>query len=269
MIEAKIIKDSISHMGYRLISIQTRTPKFLDAEIEKHRMISSNSSSSRAIPTNKMLAANIYIPEDIRLDESGMQGYETISDEEYKKWEFEARDLFADIMYEVINWQDKYNIHKQHLNRYLEPFKMQYKIMTANKEQWDYFLSLRDAKDADPAIQDLARKIREAIADSNTQLLESGEWHLPYIESRDSRNRRISAARCARTSYKTHEGREPTKEEDLKLATMLIDSRHLTPFEHQATPYNPFGNKGPHMYRKDGHMYSGNFMEWEQYRQEL
>ena len=50
MIEAKIILDSISTHGIRLTTIQTKAPKFLDAEFEKHRMISSNSSSDRALP---------------------------------------------------------------------------------------------------------------------------------------------------------------------------------------------------------------------------
>ena len=84
MIEAKIILDSISPHGIRLTTIQTKAPKFLDAEFEKHRMISSNSSSDRAIPLLKMLDSGYYLPDDIRLNQPGMQG-DLLLDEYHKE----------------------------------------------------------------------------------------------------------------------------------------------------------------------------------------
>ena len=54
-ISAKIILDSVSN-NIRLTTMQLKAPKFLDAEFEKHRMLSSNSSSDRAIPLEKMLS---------------------------------------------------------------------------------------------------------------------------------------------------------------------------------------------------------------------
>jgi hypothetical protein len=47
--------------------------------------------------------------------------------------------------------------------------------------------------------------------------------------------RRVSAARCARVSYLTHEGRREL-ERDLELYDRLRGDRHLSPFEHVATP---------------------------------
>ena len=267
MIEAKIIKDSISELGHRLISIQTIAPKFLDAEIEKHRMISSNSSSSRAIPSDKLLHRDPFIPVDIRKNQKGMQGYEQADEEDVRLFYSDLFRLHSEIVKLVNTWKGR--IHKQHLNRYLEPFTLQYKIMTANYEQWMYFLSLRDAEDADPNIQILAKEIRKAIEESEPEELKWGEWHLPYVNSKDAYFRNISAARCARVSYRTHEGDEPSAIADEKLAKFLIDSKHLTPFEHQATPYSPFSNNKRNMYTKNSHNYSGNFMEWLQYRQQL
>lgn len=43
----------------------------------------------------------------------------------------------------------------------------------------------------------------------------------------------ISAARCARVSYLNHDGSKPDILKDLALAKRLIDSGHMTPFEHQ------------------------------------
>lgn len=273
MIQARIIKDSISINGNRLISIETKAPKFLDAEIEKHRMISSNSSSSRAIPVNKTLEMKPYIPEDVRLNERGMQGYTSLDEEEYKQWAKEVETLYNLVSSYVAVWDDRHNIHKQHLNRFLEPFKLQTKIMTANKEVWDYFLSLRDSPDADPNVQDLARKIKSAINGSKPVELSYTEWHLPYVDSTSHKDAYISAARCARTSYVTHEGKETTPDEDKNLADFLLSARHLTPFEHQATPYSPFDSSCRSteykVYVKEAHVYSGNFKEWLQYRQSL
>ena len=268
MIEAKIIKDSTGPMGYRLISIQTKAPKFLDAEIEKHRMISSNSSSSRAIPLAKTLNVEPYIPEDVRINEPGMQGYTSLGEDDYSDWICELKDLHKIIASYVGEWSEYFNIHKQHLNRYLEPFSMQYKIMTANIEVWEYFLNLRDSANADPAIQSLARKIKAAIHNSSPQKLEFGEWHLPYVDSKRSDDREVSAARCARVSYKTHDGEAPAYVEDIKLYNFLVTENHLTPMEHQATPHSPWSNVSFNGYKKEGHNYSGNLMEWEQHRQE-
>ncbi|SDX20887.1 hypothetical protein [Nitrosomonas communis] len=85
-ITAKTICDSIAN-GIRITSIQSKAPMFLDAEFEKHRRlsnISSNSSSNRAIPFMKMLDHGYYLPEDVRLNQPGMQG-DLLLDEDSKE----------------------------------------------------------------------------------------------------------------------------------------------------------------------------------------
>ena len=75
-IGAKVLAHSVNYANenHQLITIQTIAPYFLDAEIEKHRMISSNSSSNRAIPITKTTTADYFIPEDVRFNQKGMQG---------------------------------------------------------------------------------------------------------------------------------------------------------------------------------------------------
>ncbi|MGF3919727.1 hypothetical protein, partial [Staphylococcus aureus] len=46
----------------------------------------------------------------------------------------------------------------------------------------------------------------------------------------------MSAARCARVSYLTHDGQNPLLAKDLELYRRLVESRplHASPLEHQA-----------------------------------
>ena len=121
---------------------------------------------------------------------------------------------------------------------------MQTKIMTADRHQWKYFLALRDHKDADPNIQEVARLIAKILKDNpidKARALSEGEWHLPYITDSERTNvpsellPKISAARCARTSYKTHDNRTPTLMEDEALFNKLVGSKpsHDSPLDHQ------------------------------------
>ena len=54
-ISAKIVADSVSPQGDRLISVLCTFPRIILAEVNTHRMLSKNTSSSRAIPFLKMV----------------------------------------------------------------------------------------------------------------------------------------------------------------------------------------------------------------------
>ena len=56
-ISAKIVADSVSPQGDRLTSLLITFPRILLSEINTHRMLSKNTSSSRAIPFHKMVEA--------------------------------------------------------------------------------------------------------------------------------------------------------------------------------------------------------------------
>ena len=94
---------------------------------------------------------------------------------------------------------------------------------------------------------------------STPKSLQYGEWHLPYITEEDIMENniedlcKISAARCARVSYKAYDG-SSSVEADIKLADKLINDKHMSPLEHVATPAEP-----------DKYIAS-NFRGWNQYR---
>ena len=65
MIKAEVVADSLSPQGDRLTSLLITFPRIILAEVNTHRMLSKNTSSSRAIPFNKMVEVvqnNPFIP---------------------------------------------------------------------------------------------------------------------------------------------------------------------------------------------------------------
>jgi thymidylate synthase ThyX len=164
-------------------------------------------------------------------------------------------------------------LHKQIANRVVEPWMWITVIVTAT--EWDNFFALRCHEDAQPEIRKIAEMMKEIYDESYnryesrdkvfsnpnhmTRLVEEGEWHLPLWnpESLDRdliknewgevlvedpngyllpRKVYVSAGRCARVSYLTHDGkRDP--QADLDLARSLAESGHWSPWEHIATPF--------------------------------
>ena len=61
-ISAEVVADSIDPRGNRLTSVLVVMPRIIIAEINTHRMLSKNTSSSRAIPFKKMVEAVVNDP---------------------------------------------------------------------------------------------------------------------------------------------------------------------------------------------------------------
>jgi hypothetical protein len=93
--------------------------------------------------------------------------------------------------------------------------------------------------------------MKKALDESEPVEFHNDGWHLPFIEEHEKpkfgdakhwseeqwkehedKMVKISAARCARTSYGKNIGK--TIESELELAEMLLKDKHLSPFEHQA-----------------------------------
>jgi len=303
-ITAKIIEDSIGPGTRRLTTFQLMYPRFIHAEVMTHRQFSRNASSSRAIPVEKQIAmikADTAMPVHWGMNQSGMQAEQETDalldfmDHRYdfppadmrtpqEAW-IEARDRAIDVAERFV----AAGYHKQVVNRILEPFSHISVIVTSS--QYDNFFALRSHKDAQPEIKVLSDLMLEAYNASTPRVLGLGEWHLPYITSTErmmaagaevvhddgttspAENEliKISAARCARVSYLTHDGNNPSLVNDMKLYDRLVGSvpLHASPVEHQATPdtkiYNTAGlpqweNPGLH-----GNLSGG----WIQYRKTL
>jgi thymidylate synthase ThyX len=276
VIEAKIIADSIREDGPRLITFQTVAPKVIDAQIRTHRMLSQNSSSDRAIPFSKLIEMEYYLPYDIRKNEKGMQGYENITDDQADDFRWDLNLMYEDIIEMLSKWSKI--VHKQHINRYLLGFTLQSKVITGT--EWDNFFELRLAKDAQPEIRALALAMKSAMEKSEPKVLQPGEWHLPYVTERMDIETAIkcSVARCARVSYLNHDGTKPDISKDIALYDLLVESRHYSPLEHQATPMKDyeFGKTNTDHFTTWQHgvshmdhqcsLWSGTLRSWIQYR---
>jgi hypothetical protein len=262
-----------AHKPIPIYTLVTRTPKHIDAEIEKHRMLSSNSSSSRAIPLSKLtkqVREDPYTPFDVRKSQKGMQGDERLAGLDLAGFQQSWRNRAVRMADHAEHLFDTYGVHKQHINRLLEPFAWQYKVITAT--EWDNFFALRLAPDAQPDIRIAAECMREAIDNATCIERGAGDWHIPFERDADRElslyeRLAISAARCARISYVNHGRTDISYEKDMELADMLIKQKHLTPLEHQAVPLTRYEDRS-HVDRR-GEMWSGNFRGWVQFRKML
>lgn len=264
----QLVLDSVSAAGKRITTFKLRYPKMVHGDFMTHRVFSRNASSSRAIPTKRLSAGDVYVPE-FRVNKPGMQPGEYLADDKMREaqniWNVAADHCL--LAAQKLSDADDLNVHKQWTNRMLEWFGYINVIVTAT--DYDNFIGLREELNEDdwPMAQDeiyfQATGIRDLLASSKPTLLSTDQWHLPFIldsewEMSIDNLRRISAARCAGISYETVDGLPMTIERAEKICNKLLTSRrvHASPFEHQATP-DPM-NVSPHLH--------GNLDGWIQYR---
>ena len=225
-ISAKIVADSISPQGDRLISVLCTFPRIILSEVNTHRMLSKNTSSSRAIPFKKMVEAienDPFIPIAWQKEHTGMQGYEYIIDEELinqcrLNW-LGAKDKAIQFAKDA-----NYNLQvtKQLCNRLLEPFMWTTMLITGSREGWQNFFNLRcpdyegfksrkeaskeffekgnidtskwsdldwlhlNKGQAEIHMMMLSEAIYDCIQESVPKQLKAGEWHVPFINRFES-----------------------------------------------------------------------------------
>lgn len=283
MITAKIIADSISTNDVRITTMELNYPRFIHSEFMTHRMFSRNASSSRAIPVEKMLKQvqeTPAMPIHWGKNQPGMQAKEEI--EFIQDAEVYWEEACNDTIYWV-NHLNRLGLHKQVINRLLEPFQYIKVIVTAT--EWDNFFKLRLHEDAQPEMMVLAEHMQAAMDNSVPAALQHGEWHLPYIGDlaygddewypfTTEQAIKCSVARCARVSYLNHDNSNPSIEKDIDLYNKLLEAGHMSPFEHQATPmradsFNVHAEDGITHEDRYGNLWSGNFRGFLQYRQLL
>ena len=244
MIGAKVIADSISPMNVRITTMQLCMPRMILSEFNTHRVFSRNASSSRAIPTAKMIEQvdkDPFIPVHFGKNQPGMSAREELTGYAYviarDAWLEARRDAIksARVMLDA-------GLHKQICSRVLEPWAWSHVIVTAT--EWDNFYTLRRHEDAQPEIKMLADKMAEAASKSTPTSILHGHWHLPYVQEAEKQQhwgnqsllRKLSSARAARVSYLTHDQQIPDLIKDIELHDRLLSSSHFSPFEHQAQP---------------------------------
>jgi thymidylate synthase ThyX len=259
----KVLKDSINSNKQRLTTLEITFPRCVLSEFNTHRMFSRNSSSSRAIPIEKIIkrvTEDPFIPVYWGKNKSGMQATEELSFREQdvakEKWLF-AMKAAVNSVYQLL----ALNVHKQISNRILEPWMWQTVIVTAT--EWENFFALRCHPDAQPEIRKAAVMMKDAMNNSTPTPIKYGDWHLPLVDDLIQLRvdkfdlediKRISVGRCARVSYLTHDGKRDPKA-DIELCNKLLKGGHMSPFEHVATP--------------DSGIQNSNFIGWKQFRKEL
>lgn len=272
-IKAEVIADSESIEDVRITTFELEYPRFIHSEFMTHRALSRNASSSRAVPVAKRLRQVLFSPArpvHWGANQPGMQADSELGP--IKRWV--VKSLFLGSRYPVclFAWiMDKLGSHKQVINRILEPWSTIKVVATAT--DWDNFFWLRCHKDADPTFKALADLMKAKMEESKPQHKAFDEWHLPYVSDSEVEElpietaKLVSAARCARVSYKAFDGQRSTPEQDLRLAEKLIgrpgEPVHASPFEHQAMPDSVAEHSGS-IY--DNEHLHGNLFGWIQHR---
>lgn len=294
MIEVKIIKDSYNEdLKSRLTTFELVYPRFIHGELMTHRMFSRNAASSRAIPIDKvieLLQTNPAMPVHWGKNQTGMQANTEINNIEGAKllW-LAARD--SAISHAIV--MRDMGLHKQIVNRILEPYQLMKTIVTAT--EFNNWFWLRAHPDAQPEIKELAEKMLEIYEIYTPDELFEDEWHVPYVNTQRSiytgelfyidendkyitaeEARMISASCCAQVSYRKNDG---SLEKAHVVFDRLINSVpvHASPVEHIATPVSfkmmldlcdsGIEIEGMTHVAVNGQPWSGNLRGWIQYRQ--
>lgn len=289
---AKVLKDSISPYGVRLITWEICCHRWILAEHNTHRVLSRNFRSSRAVPVKKMLEevrSDPAMPIEWRHNQKGMVAGELMTPEEAQRAEW----LWRNGAREAADRAEKLatvDLHKQWANRVLEPYLYVYGVVSTTETA--NLFRLRRAPDAQPEFRLLADHMWHAMQESTPTSLPMHEWHLPYVSADEMAHlenmsrchpddpasaglpgdalalaRDLSAARCARVSVRPFDGNDDLRSELIR-ARRLKENGHMSPFEHQATPdemryptalFNAVQNWG-------NTEHWGNFFGWQQYR---
>ncbi len=274
---AKVIADSINGLGNRLVTREVQLHRFVLAEFNTHRAFSRNSASSRAIPYAKMRQKALEtpaIPLSWPNEQKGMQGGAELPQTSQITAELHWLDA-RDKAVETADKLHKIGVHKSVINRLLEPFLPHTIIVSAT--DWQGFWDQRCHPDAQPEIRVAAEAMKSAYDASKPEHLAWGDFHLPYITDEEraefplrgselgedyfsaknlpkiSPLLKISAARSARVSYLTHDGKRDIQK-DIELYERLAFHvpAHASPLEHPA--------------RVSYHNHRGNFSGFAQLR---
>lgn len=266
-ISAKIIAHSISPSGQHIVTWELEYQRFIHGEFMTHRLFSRNAASSRAIPVKTIIAAvrEAYArPIHWGANEPGMQANHQLIAPQLNEVQGMWEDAAMEAAY-IAEKMDKCGAHKQVANRILEPFQMMKTVMTATC--LDNFFWLRNHKDAQPEIRELARLMWEALQEylPFAQKLKPGQWHTPYVWSgvhsetgefvyfivgKDGEQEfltleealQVSSSCCAQVSFRKL---DDTLEKAQMIYKRLVESEpvHASPFEHQATPMHESENE--------------------------
>lgn len=244
----RIVQDSINVRDQRITTFLLTYPRFIHSELMTHRVFARNAASSRAIPYVKMrdtMLENPASPVFWGANQSGMQARTEM--EEHSR--HAAQRIWKNAALAACQYADELNslgLHKQHVNRLLEPWQWMTTLLTGT--DFENFFCLRAHEDAAPEFAHLANMMLSAYNASTPKSLHEQEWHIPLMdeltEGMDLDTKlKVCVARCARTSLRNFDGTFSV-EKDVALYTDLSTRGHWSAFEHAAL-CSPDANNGP------------------------
>ncbi len=249
MYAAKVIGRGFDRLNYAppVTTMVVTMPRFIIAQFNTHRVFSRNSASSRAIPTRRLIQRVLdypYIPIKWGQNQAGMQSGEELPE----GVQASCVDEWLELRNSAVATAERLmsmGVHKEHVNRCLEPWMWTTVIVTAT--EWDGFFEQRLSPHAQPEMRKVAQLMHDAMYPADEAwYLEPvlSAWHVPRggtvlnhtFHDKDVLDELlVEVARAARVSYTKH-AVEFSKEDDLNLVKKLRDGGHWSPFEHVAMP---------------------------------
>lgn len=243
--KAEVVLDSIVN-NVRVTCMLITYPRMVHSEELRHRINSICSNSSRAIGNRTLIKKHYgYIPTNWRKHQKGMQPIEgkpfNTLQEFYFKMVWKLGVILNKWISKLLHLNEN-GLAKELANRWLEPALYITHLVQTTEEGYDSFFKLRLAEDAQWEIREIAKLMYEEYSKSKPVVR---DVHLPFYQ-KDYEDHKISlknsalcsSARCARTSYKNHDGSTPLMEEDLKLSGKLFNDKHMSPFEFPVISHN-------------------------------
>lgn len=244
MYEAKVLADSICGEN-RITTIVCTFPEIVHKQFLKHRMLSINTRSHRALPTSKVKESSNFVPNIWTKNGKGMVASETV-----EGWQGSwCSDIWTAAKNDIIKRVEQLEhmeIHKEKANRLLEPFSWCTMIITGTFWLGDTtpikklkgFFDLRLPHDAQDEIRQTAGIVKEVFDASNPVILTPGSWHFSFITDEEKdltllQKIKLNCARAARVSYLSHDGKRDL-DRDYDLYDRLVNDEHMSALEHCA-----------------------------------
>lgn len=240
-IDAKVVAcTTYKNIGV-VTTLEVTMPKFVQAELNTHRILAKSAMSSRAVPIARVLEQveyDPYVPRRFGANKPGMQPSHVLEGEEHdlavRGWRHAAQSAVE----QARELADR-GVHKEHVNRIVEPYMWTRCVITGMS--WSNFIALRTSPKAgdDPALAGAMYDMQD-VADAMEAALRSavpveGPYHLPYVQATThdfpSDAMRVSAARCARVSFRPFDGTSSFGV-DRELGVKLAAQGHWGPFDH-------------------------------------
>lgn len=222
-----------------LITFELTFHRWILAEVNTYRKgIAKNTASSRAIPLNKMIqlvnSAKLY-PVEWPKNQSGMSASELINEDTQK----DCRQVWNEAKHSALIHAAALGVlgvHKQVVNRLLEPFIPVTCIATMQYSTFSHIFKQRTDAAAQPEFRELAWAMFRAIPHKPEKMNPLTQVYLPYGGIQFTENvldsivPRIQIGRAARTSYLRQDEKDIDK--NLNIFYRLAADKHLSPFEH-------------------------------------